>query len=72
MEFIIIVILVFVLVIVKTAPVGDADSRRNTNDISENKEDDHDPADTFFREDGLDHETDEDGYCEECDDYHDV
>ena len=33
--------------------------------------DDFDPADTFYLEDGLDHETDCDGYCEECDDYHD-
>lgn len=29
-----------------------------------------DPADTFHLEDGLDHEVDDDGYCEECDDYH--
>lgn len=32
--------------------------------------DSFDPADTFHLEDGLDHETDDDGYCEECDDYH--
>ena len=33
--------------------------------------DSFDPADTFYFEDGLEHEIDDDGYCEECDDYHD-
>ena len=28
------------------------------------------PSDSFFDEDGNEHEIDEDGYCEECDDYH--
>ena len=32
--------------------------------------DSFDPADTFHLEDGLDHDVDCDGYCEECDDYH--
>lgn len=29
------------------------------------------PSDSFYDEDGNEHEIDEDGYCEECDDYHD-
>lgn len=29
-----------------------------------------DASDSFFDEDGNEHEVDDDGYCEECDDYH--
>lgn len=29
------------------------------------------PSDSFYDRDGNEHEIDEDGYCEECDDYHD-
>ena len=29
-----------------------------------------DPYDTFYLEDGFDHQTDDDSYCDECDDYH--
>lgn len=32
--------------------------------------DSHHPDDRFFIDDGLDHEIDDDSYCEECDDYH--
>jgi hypothetical protein len=28
-------------------------------------------ADSFFDKDGNEHIVDEEGYCEECDDYHD-
>ena len=28
------------------------------------------PSDSFFDEDGNEHEVDDEGYCEECDDYH--
>ena len=28
-------------------------------------------ADSFFDRDGNEHSVDEEGYCEECDDYHD-
>ena len=29
------------------------------------------PSDSFYDKDGNEHEIDEDGYCEDCDDYHD-
>ena len=34
------------------------------------RSDSHHPDDRFFIDDGLDHEIDDDSYCEECDDYH--
>ena len=49
-----------------------SENRNNSSNIFGNEESDFDPADTFHLEDGLDHETDDDGYCEECDNYHDA
>lgn len=70
MEFILIII--FVLMIFKPLSNSNSKSHIKSNDFFEKKDDDFDPADTFHLEDGLDHETDCDGYCEECDDYHDA
>lgn len=28
------------------------------------------PSDSYYDEDGNEHEVDDDGFCEECDDYH--
>ena len=50
----------------------DSKNRRGPSNAFADKERDFDPDDTFHLEDGLDHITDEDGYCEECDDYHNV
>lgn len=44
---------------------------KNYRDDKKENSDSFDPAETFHLEDGLDHEMDYDGYCEECDDYHD-
>lgn len=33
--------------------------------------DDFEEADSFFDRDGNEHIVDDDGYCEDCDDYHD-
>ena len=70
MEFILIII--FILIIFKPMSDGASHTRSNSKKSYKNKKHDFDPADTFYLEDGLDHETDDDGYCEECDDYHDV
>jgi hypothetical protein len=45
---------------------GDA---RRARSVREDAEDSFHPEDDFYLEDGLDHEID-DGYCEECDDFH--
>lgn len=65
-----ILILLVVLLILKPSSHGSFGARGKSNNSFKKEEDDIDPDDTFHREDGLDHETDEDGYCEECDDYH--
>jgi hypothetical protein len=70
MEFILIILLV--LFIFKPSSNNSSKTRNNSNNTFSKKDDDFDPADTFYREDGLDHEMDDDGYCEECDDYHDA
>lgn len=49
---------------------GNSYKKHNTCSKRQDDCDDFDPADTFHLEDGLDHEVDCDGYCEECDDYH--
>ncbi len=70
MEFILIIIIV--LIIFKPISANGSKSRNNSNSSFNCEDDDFDPADTFYLEDGLDHERDDDGYCEECDDYHNV
>jgi len=69
MEFILIII--FILIIFNPSSNNNPTTRNSNNTFSK-KDDDFDPADTFYLEDGLDHEMDDDGYCEECDDYHDA
>lgn len=69
MEFILIII--FILIIFNPSSNNNP-TNRNSNNTFSKKDDDFDPADTFYLEDGLDHEIDDDGYCEECDDYHDA
>jgi hypothetical protein len=60
------------LFIFKPSSNNSSKTRNNSNNTFSKKDDDFDPADTFYLEDGLDHEKDDDGYCEECDDYHDA
>ena len=69
MEFILIII--FVLMIFKPT-FNYSKNRGNSSNTFADEETDFDPADTFYLEEGLDHETDDDGYCEECDNYHDA
>ena len=33
-------------------------------------ESEFEPSDSYYDKDGNEHEVDDDGYCEECDDYH--
>lgn len=76
MEFIL--ALIIFLIFFSSSSSGEHSSRNNDNSRKKNNvftyyQDDcnsFDPADTFHLEDGLDHEVDCDGYCEECDDYH--
>ena len=70
MEFILIII--FILIVFIPSSNNNSATRNNSNNTFSKKDDDFDPADTFYLEDGLDHEIDDDGYCEECDDYHDA
>lgn len=74
MEFILIIV-VLLMIFCPSSRNGSDNERgsRGGNDRHNRKRDSDsfDPADTFHLEDGLDHETDDDGYCEECDDYHD-
>ena len=65
-----ILIIIFVLIILKPSSNNDSGSRGRSGDTLKRKKTGVDPADTFYLEDGFDHETD-DGYCDECDDYHD-
>ena len=44
---------------------------KNSHSSKKGRDGSFDPYDTFYLEDGLEHEMDDDGYCEECDDYHD-
>lgn len=78
MEFILVLILFFVFFNSDSGSrktSGSTDKSYKGYNSSLNKwkkhKDSFDPADTFHLEDGLDHEVDCDGYCEECDDYHD-
>ena len=70
MEFILIILLI--LFIFKPSSNNSSETHDSSNFKFGKKDDDFDPADTFYLEDGLDHEIDDDGYCEECDDYHDA
>lgn len=70
MEFILIII--FILIIFKPMSAGNSKTSNSSSKRFDNKDDGFDPADTFYLEDGLDHKKDYDGYCEECDDYHDA
>lgn len=45
-----------------------AANKPNTKKSSRNS---FEEADSFFDRDGNEHIVDEEGYCEECDDYHD-
>ena len=69
MEFILIIIFVFMIF---RPAFTRSEKRTDSSTRLDNEETHFDPADTFHLEDGLDHETDDDGYCEECDDYHDM
>lgn len=78
MEFILALILFFIFL---NSPGSSSVSGDNDNSYRGNRGifsaenddcDSHHPDDTFHLEDGLDHDVDDDGYCEECDDYHDV
>ena len=48
-------------------PHAAADNKRHRNKRSSSFE----PSDSFVDIFGEEHEVDDDGYCEECDDYHD-
>ena len=76
MEFILALV---IFLIFFSSPLGDKGSTSKKDNLYRkhkafsNCQDDYNsfhPADTFHLEDGLDHEVDCDGYCEECDDYH--
>ena len=69
MDFIFVII--FILIIFKPT-FNRSESRGNQNNNFCDDEAEFDPSDTFHLEDGLDHETDDEGYCEECDNYHDL
>ena len=76
MEFIL--ALIIFLIFFSSSSVGDHSTRNKDNshrkyNVFRGYQDDcnsSDPAETFHLEDGLNHEVDCDGYCEECDDYH--
>ena len=73
MEFILILIvfMIFIGLPSKQDPGSDRGYGKAGKHVNKTKRSGfHDPADTFYLEDGLDHEVDDDGYCEECDDYH--
>lgn len=77
MEFILGVIVFFIFLVSRSERKSSSDNNfyMRHNGFFAAKRDDGDsidPADTFHYEDGLDHDVDCDGYCEECDDYHDV
>ena len=67
MEF----VLIAILILIFFNPTSSDDKKKNRDEFYYD-DFDIDPCDTFHLEDGLDHETDDDGYCEECDDYHDA
>ncbi len=63
MEFILILIFFLIFGSTSSKQKGKSDNKRKNSSA-------FDPYDTFYLDDGLDHETDDDSYCEECDDYH--
>ena len=76
MEF----ILALILFLIFISPSSN-DEKKSSNEVNSHKKhsifdsrqndcDSFDPAETFHLEDGLDHDVDFDGYCEECDNYH--
>ena len=76
MEFILALVLFFIFFGSSTKSNNKSDSKKDAHKGYSSlfgKKDDcasSHPEETFHLEDGLDHEVDSDGYCEECDDYH--
>ena len=56
-----------------TLLIGGGLSNTNTNKPNNKRtsRNSFEEADSFFDRDGNEHIVDEEGYCEECDDYHD-